>query len=176
MAIKDSFIVVDIETTGVDSFRHSIASIGAIDSKSGDYFYQECKINDDRLIDVNALAVNGFTVDELRDENKLTDVEMYRLFLEWASPRSNLLAGHNIGSFDVQFLKEVNSRARTCWQFGHKYIDLHSMAFLVFGESLSHEKIALKLSLDPEEKPHNALSGAKSELNCINELFQMLNC
>ena len=59
MTIKDSFIVVDIETTGIDPFRHSIASIGAIHSKSGDYFYQECKINDDRLIDVNALAVNG---------------------------------------------------------------------------------------------------------------------
>jgi len=63
-------VVFDCETTGLDWKRNSIVSLGAVDLISGDTFYEECKILPGTEIDVNALGVNGFTKDEVLDEQK----------------------------------------------------------------------------------------------------------
>lgn len=164
------FIVIDIETSGVIPGKHQILSIGAICSKTGERFYEECRIYKWNKIEQSALKVNGFTELECRDETKPTPKQIYNKFKKWCLGRSNILAGHNIGSFDVQFLKMMEKGE---WMFKYHYIDLHSMAFCRFGESLSHKNIAIKLGLDPEPTPHNALGGAISEYNCIIKLLSL---
>lgn len=170
-------IVVDVETTGLVPGVHQIVSIGAVCSKTGEEFYKECSIFHHNEISNQALNINGFTEDQVRDVNKPNPLDIYIEFLAWCKGRSKILAGHNIGSFDVQFLKHLhelhNETTPTEWPFKYHYIDLHSMGVLHFKESLSHAKISVRLGLEPEPSPHNALAGARSEFNCIQKILEV---
>ena len=59
-------IVADLETTGLDSRKHSILSIGAMDFENQENtFYGECRIRENSEIDEEALRVNGFTREKI---------------------------------------------------------------------------------------------------------------
>mgnify|MGYP006266430047 CR=1 FL=1 len=157
-------LVVDIETTGTDPQKHSIVSIGAVHPASSEEFYIECRMLPDREVMDAALMVNGFTREQCNDESKTTAQNAYFKFLTWAKymhPKP-LLAGQNIGSFDSKFLENLhNLTTNEKWPFGYRSIDLHSLSFAVSGESLTLDEAGISIGLGPEQKPHNALNGAK---------------
>ena len=167
------FIVVDIESTGINWHQDQMVSIGAVCSKTGDEFYGECRIYKWNRITETALKINGFTEEQCRDPKKQTPLQLYYKFRKWCEGRSKILAGHNLGSFDVQFLKLLEYKTKfNKWPFQYSYIDLHSVAFAKWGDSLSHKKICEKLGLEPQPAPHNALEGARSEMRCFKELMK----
>lgn len=170
----ENFIVVDCETTGLHPGLDQIVSIGAVDFATGEEFYEECRIYKWNRITETALKINGFTEEECRDPKKQTPLQLYYKFRKWCVDRNvKLLAGHNIAAFDVLFLKELEYRSKfNKWPFKFFYIDLHSVAFGKWKESLSHKKICEKLGIEPEPSPHNALEGAKSEWRCLRELLK----
>lgn len=168
------FIVVDVETSGLIPGKHQIVSIGAVCSKTNETFYGECRIYEYDEYSQSALDINGFTIEQINDTSKMTPYQLYQKFIKWCNGRSNLLAGHNIGSFDIQFLKTLCNRTKSKkWPFKYQYLDTHSLAFGYFGESVGLETICDKLVIEREPKPHNALNGAKVELECILELFKL---
>ena len=144
-------IILDLETSGLDPQIHGMLSLGAVDFETGDEFYGE----------------------NIYDSTKQTQVELYQKFVKWASGRSTLVGGHNVGSFDVQFLKKVHSKQKkiTKFPFQFRYVDLHSAAYQRFGESLSMSQICGNLGINPEPSPHNALTGAKKEYECFKLLL-----
>ena len=80
-------IVVDVETTGVDSKKNSIVSIGAIDfSNPQNQFYQECRVWEGAEIAQQALYINGFTKEQITDKNKPTLKEAIESFIKWCEP------------------------------------------------------------------------------------------
>lgn len=175
-------IILDIETTGLDPKRHCMLSLGAVDYDSGLEFYGECTAYSDSEIDPKALEINGFTRDQLREDyitsNKPPAHFLYWDFAQWASrhnpPGTILLAGHNIGHFDILFLEHYHQRFEPePWLFGYRTLDLHSVAFTVLGKSLSHAGICEALSLPTEPKPHHALHGARSERDAFKRLFEL---
>ncbi len=171
-----NMIILDIETTGIKVGVHGIASLGAVDSNNGQTFYGECQVPVYREIDPRALEVNGFTIEQLHDVKKQSEVGLYLDFIKWSEGRvPNVLGGHNVGHFDILFLEELHSRHKIEGKFPFSYrtLDLHSVAYAVFGESLSHAQICDKLGIPQEPKPHNALEGAKSEYRALNELIQL---
>lgn len=166
-------IIVDIETTGVDPLKNSIVSIGAVDFEKGDEFYIECCAIPDREIDEYALKINGFTKEQCLDTSKPSAEEAYKKFLWWTTDdRLVMLAGQQVGSFDAKFLQHMHERCGLGkWPFGHRTLDLHSVAYAKFGESLSLDGILQKLGLPPEPKPHNALTGARVEYAAFKKLL-----
>jgi DNA polymerase III epsilon subunit-like protein len=166
-------IVVDIETTGVDPQKHQMVSIGAVDYDTGETFYGECRIYKFDEWTQEALNINGFTLEQIHDEKKQTPFELYERFVKWASPRSSMLAGHNIGGFDLQFLKQAQCRGRknTTFPFRYQTVDLHSVAFSRFKKSYSMSKICQMLGIKPEPEIHNALTGAQKEYECFKILL-----
>lgn len=167
-------IVLDIETSGLDPIGNSLLSIGAIDYNSGLEFYGECYAEDWKDINPKALEVNGFTEEQARDKSKMMDERLYFLFEKWVKDNKlePLLAGQQIGSFDILFLHEVAGGKSVFEQtFSKRSVDLHSVAFAAFGESLSLDGILKKLGLQPEPKPHNALTGARLELIALKILL-----
>ena len=174
-----NFIVLDIKTTGLNPTKHAMLALGAIDYSTGEEFYGECRIDSHREIDPEALVINGFTEAQCRDETKDTSVQLYLKFLEWSQNRSNLLAGQQIGSFDVKFLQDIHEHlppgqspfSAAPWPFGHRSIDLHSVAFAKFGKSLKLNEILVECGLEPESDIHNALNGAKLERDCFKILL-----
>lgn len=167
-------IVFDIETTGLNPVKNAMVSLGAVDHDTGDEFYGECRIIPTfQFVEAEALAVNGFSLDGVNDVAKQFDFELYNSFLKWAEDREALLAGQQVGSFDIFFLRAIHDRCGWFgkWSFGHRSIDLHSVAFAKFGKSLSLDGVLKAVGLEPEPKPHNALTGARLERDAFRKLL-----
>ncbi len=170
-------IILDIETTGLSSTKHSMVSLGAVDYNTGDEFYGECRVYPRRVIDSFALGVNGFTEAQCLDETKEMPDALYLRFLGWAMGRDPLIGGQQVGSFDIPFLKDVHAQCvaagsgTPAWSFGHRSVDLHSVAYAKLGKSLSLDGILQAVGLSPEPKPHNALTGARLERDAFKKLL-----
>ncbi len=168
-------IVLDVEATGLSPLNDSILSIGALDlDDPTNQFYEECRIWDGAHVNDDALAINGFSREEITDTNKQTEGELVAAFIAWATdrPKNRILAAQNV-SFDLEFIQEACKRAGLECPFGKRTIDTHTLVWMhmtergitpPLNESL-HSDInldgALKYcGLPPEQKPHNALTGA----------------
>lgn len=166
-----SFIVLDIETGGLSSLVNPILSIGAVDYLTGDEFYGECHAWIDGfsyyVIDDAALAVNGFTREQALDLSKPRAYDLVLSFLKWSDGRAKVLAGQQVGAFDIPFVKANTTLPGTnmsvAWPFSHRSLDLHSTAYAKLNKSLSLDGILETVGLSPEPKPHNALTGARLE-------------
>lgn len=99
--IKDNFIVVDIETTGISPEMNTITEIGAIKVINNEVVgtYSQL-INPEAVITAKITEITGLTNEILKDEPILDDI--YSEFLEFAEELP--LVGHNI-IFDFSFLK-----------------------------------------------------------------------
>lgn len=179
-------LVLDIEASGTEYDKHSIVSLGALDFDNPDNrFYAECKVWDDAHIDDDALEVNGFSKEEILDENKMTEAELIRNFLQWSeSVGDRTFAGQNV-SFDRDFVKAACKRAKFNYEFAYRTIDSHSLCWMHIvkrGEEppvdQEHKRSALNLDavlnytgIPEEPKPHNALTGAISHAEVISRLL-----
>ncbi len=180
-------IAVDVESSGTEAHKHSILSVGAVDlSNPSRQFYEECRAWDGAKIEDEALAVNGFTVEQATDQKKQSEADLVHKFIAWAlQSDDHTFAGQN-PSFDRDFLKYAAARAgHTDWPFAHRTIDSHSLAWMHMIKKgitppLDPEKKRSALDLDailvycgiPEEPtPHNALTGAKSHAEVISRLL-----
>ena len=168
-------LILDVEASGTEYYKHSIVSIGAVDVLNPENrFYGECKIWDGAHIMDGALEVNGFTEEEITDETKLTEGELVQQFLEWAEPiEDRTLTGQNV-SFDRDFVKAACERAGIAYNLAYRTLDTHTMCWMHMVKRgmdvpIDAEHHRSKLNLDavlnycgiPEEpEPHNALTGA----------------
>lgn len=170
-------ISLDLETSGLSPTKNSILSIGAVDIDSGDEFYVECRNYPSRDIDEFALKVNGFTIAQANDSTKILPHEAYEQLIFWTlkGGYERLLCGENLPSFDVSFLKDAQSLSKQPWIFGHRYIDLHTLSYAVFGRSVKIDETLVLLGLPAEVKPHNALNGARATRDAFLGLRNQLN-
>lgn len=179
-------IVIDIEASGTNYEKHSIVSIGAIDfDNPTNRFYEECRIWEGAHIAEDSLAITGFTEAEANDPKKLPEGEVVRRFLEWSQHMGDrTLAGQNV-SFDRDFLRAACEREGLSWDFAHRTIDTHSLAWMhMVKRGLTppidpeHRRSALNLDavlnycgIADEPEPHNALTGALSHAEVISRLL-----
>lgn len=177
-------IIVDVETTGTSPNAHSLASIGAIDfDNPKDQFHGECKIWPGAHIDKEALAINGYTQEELMDIKKMTEGELVKSFLNWAKDRKNhTLAGQN-PFFDTAFIQAGAARNHIDFPLAHRIVDLHSIAYfhmILHGikpptqhsrSAIDSDTIMAYVGIPAEPKPHIALNGAKWEAEAFHRLF-----
>lgn len=180
-------LVVDCEMTGLEPTLHSIVSVGAVDlDNPSRQLYEECRMWEGAKVEDEALAVNGFTREQISDPAKQTEGELVQKFIAFAEPMADTtIAGQNVFT-DLYFLQNAAKRAgHTAWPFAHRIIDIHSLAWEHMVKRgvpppLNAEKRHSALNLDaalqycgiPEEpKPHNALTGAKCNAEVISRLL-----
>ena len=177
-------IVVDVEATGVEYSKHSIASVGAIDFDNPQrQFYEECRIWDGADIMDEALAVCGFTREEVTDPSKKSEGEVVRAFLSFATDvDEHTLAGQNV-SFDRDFLRAAALREHLDWPLAYRTIDTHSLAYMHMVKrgikpmvenhrsALNLDRILNYVGIPDEPEPHNALTGAFSHAEVISRLL-----
>lgn len=177
-------IVIDVESSGVDSRVHSLLSIGAVDfSNPSNRFYAECRIFDGARVEDEALTVNGFTRKQAIDPEKMTDKELLEKFISWSNEiPEKTLAGHNT-SFDEGFLKMAAERYHINWPFAKRTLDLHSICYahmIMKGvtpptkdghSALNSEKVSDYVGIPIEPKPHNGLNGALWEAEAFSRLM-----
>lgn len=179
-------IVIDIESSGTEPGVHSIVSIGALDfDDPSNQFYDECRVWDGAHIMDEALAVNGFTREEITDPSKKTEEEVIKAFHVWCEDFADrTFAGQNV-SFDRDFVKAACHRAGIDYGFAHRTLDTHSLCWMHMvkrglAPPIDPEKHHSALNLDavlnyvgiPDEpEPHNALTGAMSHAEVISRLL-----
>jgi len=127
-------IALDVESSGLDPDEASIVSIGAVDTEDPtNQFYDECRVWDGAEINDKALAVNGFTRQELLGEtgSKKTEAELIRDFVAWATDRlkDRTFIAQNV-TFDRDFVAAACKRAGIEFPFAHRTLDTHSLAWL----------------------------------------------
>lgn len=165
-------IFVDIETTGACKTNSSIISIGAVSSYNSCEFYEKCRWWKESRLDEEAAKINGETVspnEKVFDSSR----ELVYPFVTWCLKNSTrpILAGWNLPSFDAMFLhKAYAGNFNMTWPLGYRFIDIHSIAYFMFGESFNSGDLARKLEIPLEENPHNALNGARQARNLYTAL------
>ncbi len=194
-------IILDIETSGLDSGRCGIWQIGALEFENPENrFLQEARIDEEDIITEEALKIIGKTEEELRNKNKQSQKQLIENFLEWTkSCKERVLAGQNIG-WDISFIQNKCIKYGIMSKFreviGQRSIDLHTLANLTYKEKhgefkLEKGKSALSLSsilemvglkderikidgakIIKEGKPHNALEDCKLEAECFRRLLK----
>lgn len=166
-------IVLDIEASGVNSEKHSILSLGALDFDNPDNrFYLECQAWEGAHIDPEAIKVCGFTEEEATDDTKQTEAQLIAQFMTWADAiEDQTFVGQNV-SFDRDFVQAACQRAGYNYPFAHRTIDTHSLAFMhhiLHGKevpidkrhsALNIEAVCAYIGIPGEPEPHNALTGA----------------
>ncbi len=178
-------IVLDVEATGTEPAKHSIVSIGALDlANPTNRFYMECRAWDGAHIMDEALAVNGFSKEEVTDQSKPSEADLTHAFKAWSEGvQERTFAGQNV-SFDRDFLRAAAERAgHTDWPFAHRTLDTHTMCFMHMVERgiqppVAHKRSALNLDavlnycgIPEEPSPHNALTGALCHAEVIARLI-----
>jgi len=177
-------IVCDVETTGLDSRKNSIVSLGAVDFEHPqNTFYGECRVFNGAKIDRAALKINGFDAKRIKCRDKKPLRMLMKEFTGWAYKIKDItIAGEN-PRFDLNFIAASLERYKLENKFGYRTYDLHSVCY---NYHVMHKiSIPLKdnysgITLDytlrfvglPEEpKPHNGLRGAKLEAEAFSRMF-----
>lgn len=180
-------IVVDIEASGVDYQKNSIVSAGALDLENPENrFYMECRIWDGAHIEDAALAVCGFTREQITDPSKPSEADLVHAFIDWGlKVGERTFAGQNV-SFDRDYLQAAARRAgHTDWPFAHRTLDTHTLCFMHMVKrgiqppiDPVHHRSALNLDavlnycgIPEEPQPHNALTGALCHAEVISRLL-----
>ena len=180
-------LVTDCEMTGLEPTLHSILSVGAVDLEHPErQLYEECRAWEGAKIEDEALAVNGFTREQVTDSAKQTEGELVHKFIAFSEGMADTtIAGQNVFT-DLYFLQAAAKRAgHTVWPFAHRIIDIHTLCYgHMVKKGLTppidtekrHSKLNLTAVLNycgiPEEpKPHNALTGAKCNAEVISRLL-----
>lgn len=178
-------IIVDVESSGTEAHKHSIVSVGALDfANPSNRFYEECRVWDGAHIMDEALAVNGFTKEQITDPKKQTEGDLAHAFLRWSEDiQERTFAGQNV-SFDRDFLKYACERAgHTEWPFAYRTVDTHTLCYMHMIKRglqppVMHRRSALNLDavlnycgIPNEPEPHNALTGALSHAEVVSRLL-----
>jgi len=177
-------IVVDVEATGTDPYKHGILSVGAVDFEHPEQqFYSECRMREDAHLMEEALQVNGFTKEDIMNPTKEGEDILIRAFLNWVAERDeHTMAGQN-PSFDRDFLKFAAERAKINWPIPHRSIDVHSVCYAHMKlkgieppvankrSDLDSTKIQEYVGIPEEPHPHNALNGAKVAAEALSRLL-----
>ncbi|HVC58689.1 MAG TPA: 3'-5' exonuclease [Candidatus Acidoferrales bacterium] len=178
MTMFDGVAVVDVEATGLDSRKCSIVSVGVVLYTAGKVkeYYYECKPFKGAVINDEALEINGATRKELRSPKRLLQKKMMTdIYKVLKSHGVHTIAGQNT-SFDRDFLDSAARRCKVRWDFGHRTIDMHSIAYAIMlrkkmriptkeghRNHLTADVIYTYLGMPEEPRPHNGLTGARME-------------
>lgn len=178
-------LVIDVEASGTEPWKHSIVSIGALDfANPTNRFYGECRIWDGAHVMDEALEVNGFSMEQIKDPKKPSEADLVHEFIHWSDNlEERTFAGQNV-SFDRDFVRYAAERAgHTDWPFAHRTIDTHTLCYMHminrgYQPPVSHKRSALNLDavlnycgIPAEPEPHNALTGALSHAEVISRLL-----
>jgi DNA polymerase III epsilon subunit-like protein len=177
-------IVVDVETTGTESHKHSLLSIGAVDfDDQTRRFYGECRMRDGAHIIEKALEINGFTLEEINDSQKMSEGELAEKFCSWAiESEDHTLAGQN-PYLDQDFIRMAAEYAHIDYPLAKRTIDLHTVCWMHIIQhgntppraknrsDISSGFICQYVGIPEEGKPHIGLNGALWEAEAFSRLL-----
>lgn len=166
----DDFTVIDLETTGLNINTAEIIEIGAIRvraNKETDTF--DTLVRPSSPIPADVTAINHIDDAMVADAPVIGDV--IDDFLEFIG--SDVLVGHNIGSFDLNILYDQVMALRAA-ELRNDYLDTLDLAHICFPKmkNRSLEALCLHFGFDTEGE-HRALQDCRLTLQCEEAMRQL---
>ncbi|MFC1607790.1 helicase C-terminal domain-containing protein [Candidatus Latescibacterota bacterium] len=166
MKSPDTFISIDLETTGLDASLHEIIEIGAIKFENGEIVDEYSRlIKPDRAIPEFITSLTGISNDDVKRSETIGEVIPSLLrFIKGSS-----LMGHNV-RFDVGFLRKAAGLGNI-----ESAIDNIELARIVLPTlpSYSLDSLIEFFALTPENR-HRALDDAKITAVVFLKMIDML--
>lgn len=165
------YVVFDLETTGVSTMQDAIIEISAVKVKNGavEDTYSTL-VNPGRPIPYAASSVNHITDEMVADAPDIAAA--LPQFLEFAG--GSVLVGHNIQSFDLQFLNRAAAKlyGKT---LDNDYIDTLYMARSCLPQLHHHRLLDLAAYFGiSAEGAHRALNDCLMNQKCFEEMGKLL--
>lgn len=168
---RPDYVVFDLETTGLSPMTDGIIEISAVKVKGGkviDHF--STLVNPGRKIPAAATRVNGITDEMVKDAPILR--EAFEQFLSFIG--EEILVGHNIHSFDMEFL---NHAMEELYQknLGNDYIDTLYMARSCLKQLSHHRLVDLAAHFHiSTEGAHRALNDCVMNQQCYEKMGKLM--
>jgi len=181
-------IILDVETTGTEAYKHGLLSIGAVDfDEPSRRFYGECKVRNDAHIKKEALEINGFTEIQIHDIAKQSESELAEKFVQWAlKARDHTIAGQN-PYLDYDFVRLAAERGHIDFPVAKRTIDLHTLCYMHMVKcgleppirnqrsDINSGFICRYVGIPEEGKPHIGINGALWEAEAISRILKSKN-
>jgi DNA polymerase III epsilon subunit-like protein len=186
-------IVIDLETSGLDPQDCAILEVGAVvlrrDTGPAPEYHANVGLRPGARWEDAAQEIHGLSEDEASRYPRVTEGRMLEDLLDWIEPQRAaregtprvVFAGMNVGGFDLAFLRHAADRCGEERRWGrnvcHRTIDLHSLAAshaLHHGlpcDRLHTDAIYEMLGMEPEPRPHRALTGARMEAEALRRII-----
>lgn len=162
----DSYVCIDLETTGLDPKRDRIIEIGAVKVKQGRIAAEwETFVNPGRKLEEHIVELTGIRDEMLASAKKISDLlPVFFTFLE-----DHVLLGHSI-LFDFSFLKKaaVNEKMG----FERQGIDTLKIARKYLKDLESRSLGALCRHYDIPHSAHRALKDARATTALYRKLSE----
>ena len=189
--LPENFVVIDLETSGLNPGRHSILKIGAIDA-AGRNFYRRCQAvrrngSLKRLFgapryryEEEALEVNGIAADDLDVGMPIGDA--IGDLAAWLTDRyPKWLMGGKNPQFDYNFL--LAYWPWSVWPMSdlisRRTIDLHQVVYALnfhrwedfLTPGFKTSQLYRDYDIEPEPRPHYASAGARHTMMCFKRIL-----
>ncbi len=168
-SISDSFVVFDIETTGLSSEKNNITEIGAVkvvDGKITDKW--STFVNPMEKIPENIVELTGITDEMVANAPKIE--EILGDFLEFS--KGSVLVAHN-AKFDVGFIKVACNRLNIDFDF--TWLDTLQLARSLYPDLVNHKLNTLAKHLNVLlENHHRAVDDAKATADIFIKMAEDL--
>ena len=169
--VKD-YTVFDLETTGLNPESDQIIEISGIKVRAGNSVEEfTTLVNPHQPIPASATRINGITDEMVNSAPPLKHArESFLAFIG-----NDILVGHNIHSFDLNFLQNGASRELS-QEITNDYVDTLFLAKSCLPHLTRHRLTDIAAHFHIETKgAHRALNDCSINLQCYEKLGLLLN-
>lgn len=164
------YAIVDLETTGLNPYKHEIIEIGAVifnPENLNTTIEVNVKVKPEGTCDPKAALVNGYTDEKWIDAKPIKDV-LKELAPKWQG--AVFMAYNN--TFDWSFMQAAYQKIGVHDPFHYHRLDIMTIAWshLPVGSSLSLKNVCTALGIPPEPAVHRAINGALSAFEVYKAL------
>ncbi|HBR31518.1 MAG TPA: PolC-type DNA polymerase III, partial [Clostridiales bacterium] len=166
VSFKDgTFVIFDIETTGLSPKNCGITQIGALKYRGGEIIdCFETFVNPEMPIPEEITSLTGITDDMVKDAP--SQKEAVKAFLEYAG--NHMLVAHN-AQFDIGFIRKVTSDNRM--KFTNPFLDTVSVSRFINNDIFRHTLDALAKYFKLGEFDHHR---AGDDTEMLAKIFEQL--
>lgn len=148
---EETYVVFDVETTGLSAVYDTIIELAAVKVKGGEIIERfERFANPHRPLSATIIELTGITDDMLKDAPEVEEV--IRDFKEWVGDHT--LVAHN-ASFDIGFINVAYKRLLNSEKVQNPVIDTLELGRFLYPEFKNHRLNTLCKKFDIELTQHH---------------------
>lgn len=186
MNFKKDLLLVDLETTGLDSDRHEIIQIAAVlldkkTLKEKKVFSSYIRPRNWKRRDLASMKVNKISLSQVKNAPGLKEVlkKFKRIF------GKNIILSYYVGVLDINFLLESFTKSRLLYPFDYHTFNIWGLffSFLAKKNQLKSKKDFAGFGLEslikyfkikPKGNLHNALTDARVEAEILRKIVKKM--